>query len=431
MHRLLIKVVLILVSLTIFQFQVHAENLTSDKDISGSDDRNIEQRIKDSYLSQDYATTVKLLEMQTAKMREALSKKEKLDALKFFQAQRFLAYLYACKLNNTDRALVECQKLIDLRASSPEINELPAMEYLYMGEIYETRKDFNKALEYYQTCLDAFQSLQEKEHDDFSIILNGELLNIVKYRIDGANLKANREHKPLLGKIKPVKSPGYLVVFQMLSHVLAPTAEYDMNIAMKSDLPAYIKQSSSCLSSEHLNFMLVLSASGSTIDETSEKAMNAYLSKYPDSYYALILGSAFHKYYKENGMVEKEKVLLKELQNIAKKRKIELVLIPNPDKRFISPEKTWETYKKSLLEGDIETVTSCYILGQDMKMRQMYNAMGKEMMKKAGAELGNIEKVTVGEQTAKYLITRKENGKVFAYDVIFHNIDDEWKMMPF
>lgn len=431
MNRLLIKVVLTVISLTIFSLCVHAENLTSDKDISGSDDRNIEQRVRDSYLSQDFPTTVKLLEMQTAKMREALSKKEKLDALKFFHAQRFLAYLYACKLNDTDRALIECQKLIDLRAASPEINKLPAIEYLYMGEIYEMRKDLNKALECYQKCLDALQSLQEKEHDDFSIMLDGELIKLVKYRIDGVNLKANREHKPLLENIKPVTSPGYLVVFQMLSHVLAPTAEYDMNVAMKSDLPMYIKQSSSCLASEHLNFMLVLSGSGSNIDETSEKGMNAYLSQYPDSYYALILGSAFHKYYRENGMVEKEKALFKELQNIAKKRKIEIILFPNPDKRFVSPEKTWETYKKALLEGDIETVTGCYVLGQDAKMRQMYNAMGKEMMKKAGTELGNLERVSVGEQTAKYLITRKENGKDFTYHVIFHNIEGEWKMMPF
>lgn len=431
MNRLFIQVILSIVSLTIFQIHVHAENLTADKDINGSYDRNIEQRIRDSYLSQDFPTTVKLLEMQTARMRESLSKKEKVNALKVFQNQRFLAYLYACKLNNTDRALVECQKLIDLRASLPEINELPAIEYLDMGEIYEMRKDFYKALEYYQKCLDAFQSLQEKEHDDFSIMLDGELIKIVKYRIDGINLRADKEHKLLLEKIKPVTSPGYLVVFQMLSHILAPTAEYDMNIAMKSDLPIYIKQSSSCLASEHLNFMLVLSASGSNIDETSEKAMNAYLSKYPDSYYALILGSAFHKYYKKNEMVEKEKALFKELQNIAKKRKIELMLTPNPDKRFVSPEKTWETYKKSLLEGNIETLTSCYVPGQNAKMRQMYNAMGKEMMKVAGTELGTIEKVTVSEQTAKYLIKRTESGKIFAYDVIFHNIDGEWKMMPF
>lgn len=431
MNRLLIKVVLILILLPLFQLYAHAENLTSNKDISGSDDRNIEQRIRDAYLSQDYATTIKLLEKQITTMKEKLSNKERVSAINIFMKQLFLAYLSACKLNNTDRALIECQKLIDLRASSPEINKLPAIEYFYMGEIYEMRQDFNKPLEYYQKCLDAFQSLQEKEHDDFSIMLDGELINLVKYRIDGVNLKIKRVHKPLLEKIKPVTLPGYLVVFQMLSHVLAPTAEYDMNIAMKSDLSTYIKQSSSCLVSEHLNFMLVLNASGSTIDETSEKAMNAYLSKYPDSYYTLILGAAFHKYYKENGMVEKEKALFKELQNIAKKRKVELILIPNPDKRFISPEKTWETYKKALLEGNIETVTGCYVMGQDAKMRQMYNVMGKEMMKKAGTELGNIEKVSVGEQTAKYLITRKEKGEVFAYDVFFHNIDGEWKMMPF
>jgi hypothetical protein len=202
-----------------------------------------------------------------------------------------------------------------------------------------------------------------------------------------------------------------------------------MSIAMKSDLTTYIKQSPYNIASESMNFMLALSASASTIDETSEKAMNAYLSKYPDSYYSLILGSAFYKYYKENGIVDKERALLKELQKIAKKRRMELVL--GPDSRFSSPEKTFDIYKKALIEGNVEGIAECYVLGEDIKMKQLFSAIGKEKTREIGSEMGAIQRITGNEQTTKYRILRKENGQDITYYIIFYNIDGEWKMEPF
>lgn len=408
----------------------HAGNSTSDKDIIGSNERDVEQRIKDSYLSLDFSTTVKLLEIQTYRMSKKVSKGEKVNAPEFFKKQLLLAYLYAWKLDKADRALVEYQKLADFLASSTEHNKFPPIEYLYMGEIYEIRKDFPKALEYYQKCLDAFQSLQEKGHDDFSIMIGDHLIKLIKYRIDGVNLKAKKEFKPLLEKLKPVTNPAYLSVLQMLSLVLVPTAEYEINIAMKkTDLPTYIKQSPSNLASETMNFMLALGASSSTIDESSEKAMNTYLSKYPDSYYSLILGSAFYKHYKENGIIEKEKALLKELQEIAKKRRMELVL--GPDSRFSSPEKTFEIYKKALIAGNIEAVEECYVSEQSHKVRQMFRAIAKEKAKEIGTGFDSLQKITSNGKMATYKTLLKMNGQDIIRHINFRNIDGEWKMEEF
>jgi tetratricopeptide (TPR) repeat protein len=425
MYRLLIREVLICIVflMTIFQLIAHAGNLSVDKDITGTNERDIEQRIKDSYLSMDFSTSAKLLEIQTSQMNE------RVNAPESFKKQLVLAYIYAWKLNKVDSALAIYQKLADQRAKIKELNKFPAVEYLYTGEIYEMKKDFPKAIEYYWKCLDQLKSVQEKESDDLLIMMSDDLTKLIKYRIDSINLKANKEAKLLLEKIKPATNPAYLSVLQMLSLFLVPTAEYDMSIAMKSDLTTYIKQSPYNIASESMNVMLALSASASSIDETSGKAMNAYLAKYPDSYYSLILGAAFYKYYKENGIVDKERALLKELQNIAKKRKMELVL--GPDSRFSSPEKTFEIYKKALIEGNLEGIAECYVSGQGVKMKELFSAIGKEKTRDIGSEMGSIQKITGNDQTTKYRILRKENGQDITYFIIFHNIDGEWKMEPF
>ena len=77
-----------------------------------------------------------------------------------------------------------------------------------------------------------------------------------------------------------------------------------------------------------LNYALILAASAGTVDESSEKAMEAYLSKYPESYYSLQLRYLFYKFYKESGQTKKAEKLAKELDKIGSKRGIELIIGP-------------------------------------------------------------------------------------------------------
>lgn len=402
--------------------------MSFSQDLPGPIDTS-EQKIKDAYIKSDFQTVAKLLEQQTARFRDAAAKGENIQFSNLYIKQILLAYVYAWKLNKPDEALLEYQRLIELRVSITDGDRYPHVEYLFMGEIYEAKKDFPKAIEYYQKYMDALKVLQEKEQDDFSSIMAGELTNIAKYRIDGINIKTQKKFKPLLGKWKPLSSPGYLGVLQLIGFTLVPASYYEMESAVKTNLPTRIKQGSSDLGTEVLNFLFVINASASSIDESSEKAMEAYLQRYPDGYFSLVLGAAFYRNYKDNGFVEKEKRMLEKLQDIAKRRKIDL--ITGPDKRFASPEKTYEIYKKALIEGNIEEVEECYVLGKGSTMKQMFTAIGKDKTKEIGVEMGAIQKIIDDGQTAKYRILRKEEGEDIGYYIIFHNIDGEWKMEPF
>jgi hypothetical protein len=96
-----------------------------------------------------------------------------------------------------------------------------------------------------------------------------------------------------------------------------------------------------------LNYALILAASAGSVDESSERAMQAYLLQYPESYYSLKLRYLFYKYYRESQQTDKAENLRRELEKIGSKRGIELIVAP--DKRFSSPEQTWETFRRALI----------------------------------------------------------------------------------
>ena len=193
-------------------------------------------------------------------------------------------------------------------------------------------------------------------------------------------------------------------------------------------MTSYIKQSPANLSAMILNYALVLTSAAGSVDEDDEKALNAFLSKYPDSYYSIFLRYYFYKFYKENGMPEKGKGLLKEIQNIAEKRG--MVIITGPDKRFSSPEKTWEVYRNALSEGDVDTVMECYVSGI-YKERRIFNFLTKDQLKQMAEDMGNIERITGNEHRAEYRIMQKYKDKEVAFHINFANIDGEWRMYEF
>jgi hypothetical protein len=116
---------------------------------------------------------------------------------------------------------------------------------------------------------------------------------------------------------------------------------------------------------------------------------------------------------------------LEELDRIAQKRKIELIV--GPEYMFSSPEKTWETYKKALTAGNMDLGMECHIPGNN-KYREIFSRMGKDKMKKIAENMNPIKKIQMGEQRAEYLITRKEYGNTIAYTIYFSNINGEWKI---
>jgi len=373
-------------------------------------------------------TTAKLLEQQVKQIRERTLKGESINLQDLYMKYLFLAQIYMRRLNQPDRALSKYLEANELRKSSKEMNKFAPLEFLYIGEIYETKNNFSKAIEYYQNLLKEFASLSEKEADTVSVMMAEDLTRFVKYQIDGLNLKTlpTKEYKPLLRKLKLSSQYDQMIPFAAL--FLVPTTQYDFSLMEKADFAHTIKQSPTDLASMIQNYALVLATSASSVTESSEKAMEAYLSKYPESYYSLSLRYLFYKFYKENEQTKKAERMAKELEGIGKKRGMEIII--GPDKRFSSPEKTWEIYRNAMKAGDVGTVMECYVPGI-WKERELFKLLGKERMKEIGKDLGNIEKISAGRNEAEYHILRKEEGKEYSYGIHFHNMDGEWKMGEF
>jgi hypothetical protein len=173
------------------------------------------------------------------------------------------------------------------------------------------------------------------------------------------------------------------------------------------------------------NFSLILSAAGDYIDESSEQAMTAYISKYPESYCALLLRHMFYKYYIESDQKKKAVTLMAELEAIGHKRGMRLII--GPDERFSSPEKTWATYKNALMEGDIPLALECYVGGETI-LSQVSQDIDLNQLKEMAVKMGPIEKITSDQSTATYRITGGIEGEDITFDIHFININGEWKI---
>lgn len=399
---------------------------------------NMDNDIAESYIKADYATTVKLIERQIEWLKEKIAKDEKFNLSELYSKYLLLAHVYAWKLNNTEEALKQYRKATESRPSDAQNKKMLPVEFIFIAELYERKGDISKAREYYQNLLNELAARKNDEHDDVVIIMNEELTKLIKYQIDSINLKdsAKKNFKPLLSTLKLTGASAQAPVYQLLPLVLGPAVMLDIAVAEKTraladknDLANYIKQSQTNISSMILNYMLILNASASSVTESSEMTMQAYIAKYPDSYYSLLLRQMFYKFYKENNQPERAKQLLTEIKNIAQKRKMEI--LTEPDKRFATPEATWKTYKNALIEGNLDESMGCFAPGESAIHKQTYEALGKDKMKEIGKDMGYVIRVSGDEQMAVYQIIRKEHGKNYSYEVRFYNIGGEWKLGRF
>ena len=98
-----------------------------------------------------------------------------------------------------------------------------------------------------------------------------------------------------------------------------------------------------------------------------------------------------------------------------------------PNKRFATPEATWDFYRSSLSRGDIQSAISCHI-PFDTKYSGLFNELGPKKVKQIGHEMGSIEKIISDSSKAKYRLKRQENGMDITYYVYFVQINGEWKI---
>jgi hypothetical protein len=386
---------------------------------------NIDKEIERSYINSDYAESAKLLEQKISLLEGKLTTGRRSTSQNIYMNQLLLAYIYAWKLQKPEKSLKIYSELIQSNKSGKEKRKIPALELLYSAELYAAKNNLQEAEKYYQMFIKDLSGLKEREHDDLSTIFADELIKFTKYQIDGIRFKSGGEHLLKKLKLSSAMAPNMAL---FLSMALAPAARYETIVAMKADLPTYIQKSTANISSMVFDYGLLLQAAGGSVDESCEKAMKAYLSKYPEGYFSLSLRYLFFKFYRESGRKKKAGMLLAELNNIARKRGMELIV--NPDRRFSSPEKTWETYKKALMEGDIDLALECHIRNRN-KYKEIFKLMGKDKLKKMAEKMNPIGKITMNDMRAKYRIRRNQKGNEISYYIYFSNVNGEWKIVQY
>ena len=386
---------------------------------------NIDKEIERSYINSDYAESAKLLEQKISMLEGKLTTGRRSTSQDIYMHQLLLAYIYAWKLQKPEKSLKIYSELIQSSKSGKEKRKIPSLELLYTAELYAVKNNLQEAEKYYQMFLKDLSELKGREHDDLSIIFADELINFTKYQIDGIRLKIGGEHLLKNLKLSSAMTPNMALFFSM---ALSPAARYETLVAMKTDLSTYIQQSTANISSMIFNYGLLLQAAGGSVDKSSEKAMKAYLLKYPEGYFSLSLRYLFFKFYQESGQKKKANMLLADLDNIARKRG--MALIVNPDKRFSSPEKTWETYRQALIAGDLDLALECHVPSNN-KYEQIFKLMGKDKMKKIAEKMNPIGKITLNDKRAKYRIKRNEKGNEITYYIYFSNINGEWKIVQY
>jgi hypothetical protein len=115
-----------------------------------------------------------------------------------------------------------------------------------------------------------------------------------------------------------------------------------------------------------------------------------------------------------------------------KLKSISFQLVPaRPE--FSTPEKTFERWRKALVEGNMEKVIDCYALMYQgvlaMQMGQAAEGL-KKMQKEVEGTKFTIKNSTTKGDTATLKISRQKGDESDTGDVVFTRENGEWKMLP-
>jgi hypothetical protein len=289
--------------------------------------------IKEIYTKGDYNALTKLLEDDISNLKKTQFKVEERSFFDLYKKYLLLAYVQAWKLSDFDRSIQTYQDLTKLRSSflkdlkSDGFEKLFMVDFenLFIAELYEKIKNFSKAKAYYRKFLLQLTNLKEKGTDDSLFTIADELTKLTKYQID--SLDNDNGKNMLLNKLNLTSLMIHKTVPFLMPHFVT-IAKFETPLIMKSDLSGYIKQSTKNFTSMVVGYILVLEAAKDTVDEPCERAMHAYISKYPDGYLTLSLRYLFYEYYKRSNQKQKAEVLLQEIQSTARKRGMTLFVGP-------------------------------------------------------------------------------------------------------
>ncbi|MBW1860003.1 MAG: hypothetical protein JRI70_08010 [Deltaproteobacteria bacterium] len=386
-----------------------------------------------AYRDGDFASAAQALEEEIAELSRQSSDKAMLRDGELRQKSLLLAHVYAWELTNPDEALRIYLGLLDKIPQEKGAKFIEGPLLVLIGNIYEEKKDYIRAKEYYQRVIAGSTKQIAAERDREVRMIDSGLADFLRYRIDTINLKTEPTgYRPLLAETKwsNLASPYNVWIYSILASILVPSEVMETNLlrARDGDLSACIAQSPGHLPAMLLNYVLILNAAEDKVDAPGEKAITAYVVKYPESYFSLSLLAILYNFYTESGQKEKAAQIQNQLNTYGKRRGMRIV---GPDPRFSSPEKTWAVYTQALMAGDVELAMQCH-LPSDSEYRPIFNAMGKEKVKQIAEDMQSIERITGEDTRAKYRLKSKEIIKgesvEITHGVYFLKIAGEWKV---
>lgn len=346
-----------------------------------------------------------------------------------------LAGYYRWKEGKPQKALTEYRKLIDINEKF-EISEKRIYPiWFLMGEIYEKElNDYNQALRCYQNVT--------------------ELMKVTVYPADTAlfNKGAIDWHEFLIEKINVLYLKKRLKFSKRT--IKYPSVEYSSFISFFGN--AFAFSEISFIDEDFMNY---------ASEYKNIEAMDKLFSKYPTSYQMMFFGiNLFYNYLSENDMDKAMTVadrlfaaypgdlnmvmlqfqiadVYKEQNDEAKSKEatgkglqmadaLNMTMVLGADKRFSTPEKTWQLFITSLEKRDIDEAVTCFSPSSQAKYRKAFTQLNDKLDKMA-EDMKEIRKINEDEGRMEYEIIREENGKKFSYGIYFTNVFGEWKIEQF
>ncbi len=401
---------------------------------------------------------------------------EKFSPSELYRPLTYLAFIHYLDLKEPEKAISYLKKLLTYyeKKKVASMQDFIIMySNFWIAKIYETElQDYSKALPHYEKCTNyALQMMKEEEESEEARYFFLLPVALPQYYYD--NIKANilKERRY---KIRPLKvdylsfralqfgSPtlfDYLLLGEPFIELLMTSK--DLSIYEEKGREGTVKlyrelgekysgtYTGALLKFYALRYSYIYLPSflkyaedyGYGEEDLSQKELVEeekrlfepfaldFIKKYPDDLLTLYVRLNLKDFYQESGERVKEKKMVQTINEFTSQKNIQVRL--EPDKRYATPEKTWEAFRKALMEGNIEAALDCISTGSKKRYRKVFEQLGKAGLKKIAKDMEPIHKISENEEVAEYIILRIEKGKEFAYNIYFTNEFEEWKIDVF
>lgn len=290
-----------------------------------------------AYTKSDYSKAIKILSENIKSIEQSPNRSNTQNQSILYTKKNLLAHLYTIKLGDDKSALKIYEEMISMRKANPVLNYMFSVELLYIGDIYERKKDFTKAVEYYDQFLYELALIRNQIEDDASLILSMGLANIVSYHVDTlmTKLSITTTRKKRIEKISTIELILSNMAMQDTPYFMSPTVSFEDKEKAKKEYSKDISQNPASLLYLFINYPSMNSLLDTEKIKTDAKSEEIfykefamdYIEKYENSYTSLILLANYHQIYIDEGDKVKADNILSSMKKIAQKQSVKLDVI--------------------------------------------------------------------------------------------------------